>query len=605
MAELTCRSCGNVWTTRARSSSSRCRACGLAAYVPVAMRSGKVQRRAATTTGAPRSHCNAERPTTAPASALDQAVEHLPTAAHRAAFRLLLDAVTARHHLRGKVRSGWPSFVVCGPSKSAKTLLAIGACRAFGLDTARVVRSLPAETERSLWGRRSQETGGGWRFTASAALGWPLLVLDEADKAPAAVQRATLKLLQGEVLVPAEDDDLVEVCPTLVVTANGGPELIPEEYRRRSVVLDTSPLVDQLGEVHIAARRFLGTLPRLDLASLVPPAAELPEGLADELVAQLRAGLSEDGWRMADERGLALLVLGRAGRTGADMHAALADVIGDYLDAASTVGETAAPPSQALTVPDAGARRDAAARHVEHERDRARAEREAQRELAARVAAVVDELERSRPAPDLVGTASRSAAVMVGATLDAMAGQVAAVSSLAELEELLPEAGELVARGRTLCSWERRVPVDVDEAGDVDEVVDPGIAVESGIAVELVERYPEDTSVAGPREVQAIAGAAGWAVGNMAPGPMGSLAGVVLAIAGAVLGGRLDRAAQRAVPAIQAAQLSRYHPMPALPPAGLPGQEHLVVVARPTVPELPELGPPPLRPGAPGLPYHG
>lgn len=59
--------------------------------------------------------------------ALGPALAALPTAAHRAFLRLLLDAVVARRHRRHAYPSGWPSFVAVGPTKTGKNLLVAGA----------------------------------------------------------------------------------------------------------------------------------------------------------------------------------------------------------------------------------------------------------------------------------------------------------------------------------------------------------------------------------------------------------------------------------------------------------------------------------------------
>jgi MoxR-like ATPase len=107
----------------------------------------------------------------------------------------------------------------------------------FGFDPARTILSAPAETERSFWGRRYQVQGGTWRLRPSPVLSYPLLVLDELDKASPATQRAALKLLQGETRVLGEEGELVEVAPVVLVLSNSALDLIPPEYRRRCVVL--------------------------------------------------------------------------------------------------------------------------------------------------------------------------------------------------------------------------------------------------------------------------------------------------------------------------------------------------------------------------------
>ena len=145
---------------------------------------------------------------------LESALARLYTPAHRATFRLLVDAVIARHHLRRVYESSWPSFVLTGETKSGKSLLTIGACRLFGLDDGLLIRSVPSETERSMWGRRIQLPGGRWSLRRSPVLDFPILGMDELDKAPKATQRACLKSLQGLTSVPGEEaGEKVEVAP--------------------------------------------------------------------------------------------------------------------------------------------------------------------------------------------------------------------------------------------------------------------------------------------------------------------------------------------------------------------------------------------------------
>ncbi|MGH9068208.1 MAG: helix-turn-helix domain-containing protein, partial [Acidimicrobiales bacterium] len=306
---------------------------------------------------------------------LETAAGHLPTPAHRAFLRLILDAVVGRHHLRASTTSGWPGFIAVGPTKSAKSLLALGALRVLGLDPARHLRSTPAETERSLWGRRQQAAGGAWSVRPAWVLGRPLLALDEWDKAAYPVQRASLKLLQGEALVPGEAGELVEVSPTVMVLGNGRAEDLPPEYRRRSVVLDTTGLVMPT-DLHRRAQAFLDLLPVLDLDALAPPATHCAEEVIDAMVEALRAALSPAGWAMADERGLALMTLGRTAWSGALQLEAAMTVADDYVTVAETVGETARPvPVGASVLPSAEARRKADATAQARQRARRDADR--------------------------------------------------------------------------------------------------------------------------------------------------------------------------------------------------------------------------------------
>jgi MoxR-like ATPase len=141
----------------------------------------------------------------------------------------------------------------------------------------RAILSVPAETERSFWGRRYQVGGGTWKLRRAPVLSYPFLGLDELDTASPPTQRACLKLLQGETRVRGEEGELVGVAPTVVVLSNSSVSLIPPEYRRRSLTLDTRPLADQLDGLDLdhAAQCFLDHLRRSTTPSPVSDGAGL------------------------------------------------------------------------------------------------------------------------------------------------------------------------------------------------------------------------------------------------------------------------------------------------------------------------------------------
>ena len=116
-----------------------------------------------------------------PGAALD-ALDALP-AEHRAMLRLIEDAVVARRALEAVYPSNWPAFLLPGPTKTGKTLLATIAARRLGLDPAATVRLLMLETPGSLLGRRVQRGPDAWEIVPGKLLGLPLVVLDEFDKA--------------------------------------------------------------------------------------------------------------------------------------------------------------------------------------------------------------------------------------------------------------------------------------------------------------------------------------------------------------------------------------------------------------------------------------
>jgi hypothetical protein len=102
-----------------------------------------------------------ERPHELGAAGLAPALGHLYTDPHRAFFRLLVDDLIARRHLRHIYdEETWPSHIACGDTKSGKSLMPVGICRLFGWTYRRMRKFVPKETEKSMWGRRIQRSGG-------------------------------------------------------------------------------------------------------------------------------------------------------------------------------------------------------------------------------------------------------------------------------------------------------------------------------------------------------------------------------------------------------------------------------------------------------------
>jgi hypothetical protein len=297
-------------------------------------------------TPAGQAEAGAGLPGLAMTAALDAALDLLPAEPMKAFVRLLLSGVVARHHLRWQLLAatgsvdGFASFVAAGPTKTGKTAMAKLVCQAFGLIEAQAIRTAIAETEKSLWARRAPQPGGGYRLEPSDTLGRPFLCIDEFDKAPAELRSHLVLLAQGDALAAGEGDQLLEVAPTALFCLNGSADFVHEAYRRRSVVLDLNPLLPLLGDVHRAWRLLLGgAVPRLQLDWLAPPGPELADAERELLLDGLRQGLTEPGWRWADERAIERLALGRAGLTGSDPAAAAAATVADYLSCARTVGE--------------------------------------------------------------------------------------------------------------------------------------------------------------------------------------------------------------------------------------------------------------------------
>ena len=214
------------------------------------------------------------------------------------------------------------------------------------------------------------------------------------------------------------------------MTGNGRPEHVPTEYLRRSVVLDTAPLVADLGDVHAAAGRFLGVLPQLDLAAFRPFLSTVPAGVASVVLGTARQGLSEAGWRCCDDRSLLHLTLGMAASRGdRELEAAGMAVVGDYLACARTVGETADPMPSA--VPDARVQAVEAERRRQREADQRRRRRHdfvADEQIRAEI---IDTLTNLRPEPDdYEDGESRRGAVRLAVRFDTIIGWISTQRTL-------------------------------------------------------------------------------------------------------------------------------------------------------------------------------
>ncbi len=328
-------------------------------------------------------------------------LEQLPEA-HQSFLRLLTDAVVARRTLGRVLLSNWPGFILFGPSKTGKTLLGQLLCRRFGFAPAAYNLVLPRETPGSLWGRRVNDAEKGWRFNPAALLARAFVVLDEYDKAPKEVQRAAQAYLQGDSYFKTDEERAwVSAVPLVVLNMDRGTERLPEPYVRRSVVLNTAPLLEATKDIDEVARVLLrAKLPRVPV-DVAPPDRELPEETRALLRAALRAALTDQGWRRVDVESIARLALGRwaIDKDGGPDHAALA-VAADYLLCTSTCdGEVTEDWSSRLdavatTVPEQGAAAGIAAAGArgQSERERREFERRDREALEAATAGKREEL---------------------------------------------------------------------------------------------------------------------------------------------------------------------------------------------------------------------
>ncbi len=296
-------------------------------------------------TDAGRSEAGAGTPGLSLAPTLDAAITCLPAEALRAFVRLQVAAIPVRWHFAREIADGWPSFISVGPTSTGKTAIARLVCRIYGLEELVAIKAAFRQTPGSLVGRRERDarSATGWRVEPSPVLALPYLALDEWDKAARDVQAAAGGLLMGDTADELERERF-EIRPTVYTTLNAGREglsALHDAHVRRAVVLNTEPLRPLLRDLDEDIARLFGggvLIPRLRLEQIRPSRASLPPELRGMLRSELRAGLTEEGWRLADVETLSRLALGRSAITGGPLELAALATAADYLTCSSTLG---------------------------------------------------------------------------------------------------------------------------------------------------------------------------------------------------------------------------------------------------------------------------
>jgi len=271
--------------------------------------------------------------------ALEAVVEHFPVPAMRAFYRLTVSALVAKEHLFDRYETGWPSFIVGGPTKTGKTLTA--RLVAKSLDRSDLIKHVQTATLGELIGRRVS-TSGGVSFEPSPYVSFPFICLDELDKAQKPLQRQALYYLQGDSSVTLEGVS-VPIRPISFVTLNTeferGLSIIHEAYLRRSVVLDTSSLRSSLSDIDQVAERALRAARPFELSSWRPLKTKLSDRERETLRFIMKENLTEVGWNLFDVQPLALMALGRSALVGS-LDAAIYQTAYDYLLCVETVNQT-------------------------------------------------------------------------------------------------------------------------------------------------------------------------------------------------------------------------------------------------------------------------
>jgi hypothetical protein len=262
---------------------------------------------------------------------------------HRSFLELLLSAIVCRHHLGDARTKPHLGFMAIGASGSGKSPMAEFVCWLFGWPPEEHTVYLKRETKGSVLGRREQ-SADGIQFVPSPFFDLPFVCFDEFDKGNEETRAAVLPYFQENTRVLIEKG-IRTSRPTPMLAANPPRHrsedrywMLPDEYRRRSVVVDTGDTAHDELEAPLRAFHETERLPLLNLNELVPP-AELSSS-ATRALELVRDVLSKDGKSFFPKlRALEHLALGRAALLGPDTDPLLAAYATgfSYLSCASTI----------------------------------------------------------------------------------------------------------------------------------------------------------------------------------------------------------------------------------------------------------------------------
>ena len=420
-------------------------------------------------------HRRLPRPISPLRTDLAQVVDALPTDLHRALFRLAIDVVIAKTHLRTRFREGWPAILVCGPTKSLKTTTGRLVARVLGLDPSEVEHTCyPTRVAPGDPGiRRYQAEGGVWKVATSPDFQRPFVLLDELDKAvgDASLRNSLFSFLDDRTMIVVEGQQIDINC-TAFVTANWDREKLLENkffgpFLRRAFVADTGQVArgwapgyaEKVGE-QLAGLR----VPKLALEKIRPP-VELPEEAVELVRRVLATEVLPEGRDLYDVLPVLHAIRGRTALVGDALEAAF-EVLSDRLVLLDSLG-VAVPGWRERLLTEWGKYRaekepelrrkleEAKRRQKElekavHEHKKRVEERKTQRieerlqfvesreDLRSRLARLRQDLARHRVAPGL------------RAALGELAGQVKSARTPERLAELNPLAAKYLEQGKRI-----------------------------------------------------------------------------------------------------------------------------------------------------------
>jgi hypothetical protein len=269
---------------------------------------------------------------------LNQVLALLPSEAHRALARLIIDAILVRWHHAHRGDGNHLSFALYGTPGSFKTVLALVLSRLLGLEDYYGVVLAEDCGRAELSGRKVPDGKGGWRWEPAAVLGQAFLTVDELDKATGEESKAAKRLLQGNGVYVREGRKHVAKATVLAMWNTGTPrEILPPDRLRRTVAMCADGLSPRT-EIGEAAHTLLalGALPVLDIDRFIPST----EPVLDKVAAFFREDLAEyltpEALAVYPAHELSLLVAGRACFEDLDVEQTANEIGFDYLVTART-----------------------------------------------------------------------------------------------------------------------------------------------------------------------------------------------------------------------------------------------------------------------------
>ena len=276
---------------------------------------------------------------------LEALIRKLPTEAHKALFRITLSGIAAKYLLLKHFDNNWPASIIGGSTKGLKTGLAEITCRLIKeLNPPKNIYPLQTATAGE-FGIRRFRTKGGFDIARSPYFNEPFICLDEWDKAlTKAVKTNALFFADGRREFFVEGKKVVNHCyPFITLNTTFEKFGIPDPYIRRSIVVNTDYLKDELKNVDLVTediRRLLSSpkAPKISLRSLSPIRTSFSREEFLFMRNLFMENVKEEYKNLVDTKPLEILTLGRLSLLGEeDVKEAIFQTVWDRLECLETM----------------------------------------------------------------------------------------------------------------------------------------------------------------------------------------------------------------------------------------------------------------------------